>query len=88
MEGTSEGTDSILEEKPTRKKAQARRQLAVRLPIKTFEDLQTLRIMRGMEGANWSMNETMCELAGEYVERYRDEIDEFRARVNSPKRSD
>lgn len=81
--GTSEGTDSILEDTNPRGKAQVRRQLSIRLPIETFEDIETLRMIRKCEGESWSANETAAQLIKDYVEQYRKEIIEFREKVHS-----
>lgn len=68
-----------------RTKAQPKKQLSIRIPVPMFEDLEALGMNHKINGQDWSTNELVTTLIGQYLDAHRTEIEEFRER-NRPQR--
>lgn len=77
-----ERADTLIQElnRTERGTAQPKRQMTLRLPIETFEDVETLRMIKKCNEEDWSANETIAQLIIDYVEKHRTEITEFQER--------
>ena len=64
-----------------RPKAQPKKQVGVRFPEPMFEDMDALRMIMKLRGENWSLKETIVQLMEEYLEKYREDSDDFRERT-------
>ncbi len=66
-----------------RPKAEPKKQLMVRVPLTTFDDLETLRAMSIMEKDGWTINGQINEWLDEYLNERRADIDKFRKKTRT-----